>query len=226
MSVEKVKELNSAIKKGDYNKIVPRLNKFINPEDIIFGDNISSKELDNKITDKQKIKFELMHKIILSLQPLYQSIDTNEKGGKVQKDFILNLIAAGLLFIKTTGWSSGLKSKSLQGRASKDHIFPRTLVAKYYLTKPYLEKNYFKYSYRHLLGLTIDVTSEENTSIKNNLYEILKNINSIENLLDLVPKFLPLIAYCYKKSNIELNKKSIHQMPIDKVRDSVLSLFI
>lgn len=221
MSVKKIKELNSAIRKGDHKKIVPLLNEIINPEDIILDGNISSKELDNKINNKQKIKFEIMHKIILSLQPLY----TDEKG-KDQKDFILNLIAAGLFFIKSTGWSTGLKSKSVQGRPSKDHIFPRTLVAKYYLTKTDLNKNKFKYSYRHLLGLTIDVTSEENISIKNNLHEILKNINSNLDLSDVVPKFLPLIAYCYKNSNIKLNNKGNHQIPIDEVRDFVLSLFI
>jgi len=217
------KELEFAIQNNDYNKVeFLLLHRFPNPESIIKKTQ-NPAILNKNITKKQLPKFKDNYEFI----KFNRNCFNKKKKLKNQKKNICYSIANKLYALKTIGWSTGLRSSTLGSqRSSRDHIFPRNIVAQYYLMKKKLSEEYFKYTFCHLFGLTIKVTSNENKRMYNSLKLFFNNYNSNRNLIDIIPNILPVIAYCYKMNKILLQNTGNHKMSINMLRNYVISLFL
>ena len=224
MSINPAKRnLERAIINKDYKEVeFLLLNRFQNPESSI-KNTTNPSILNEDITDIQVPKFEYYYDLINFNQIFYK-----EKKFENQRNELCELIANRFYTLKSIGWSTGLQSVSSLAleRPSNDHIFPRDIVAQCFLTKNTFSKNEFKYTFRHLFGLTIKVTQHENKLMNSRLKQFSNNYNLNGNLMDIVPNLLPVIAYFYKKNNIMLQNNGNHQMPINDLRNYVLSLFL
>lgn len=224
MSINRAKRnLERAIINSDYKEVeFLLLNRFQNPESSI--KNTKDPSILNKdITDIQIPKFEYYYDLIKFNQIYYK-----EKKFENQRNEFCELVASRFYTLKSIGWSTGLQSVSSLDleRPSNDHIFPRETVAQYFLTKNTFSRNEFKYTFRHLFGLTNKVTKHENKLMNSCLKQFFNNYNLIGNLMDIVPNLLPVIAYFYKENNIMLHNNGNDQMPISELRNFVLSLFL
>jgi hypothetical protein len=213
MSINQLKKnLELAIKTNNFDEVKFLLFKqFPNPKKMIR----KPKKIDDKhFTIIQKDKLEYCYRLIKLNRSFYRKKKFHNIKNQIIKD-----IAEKLYSSKSTGWLTGLKGSS----SSIDHIFPRKDVAKYYLNKNRFNRKDFIYSYRHLFGLTILITLNENICMEKSIEDFYNQYNLTPE--EVLPYLLPITAYYYKFNNIQIKNVGNHQIPFDNLRKYILSLF-
>lgn len=220
MSISQLKtDLETAILTNNKAQVEHLLyNKFPNPEDFLQLNNTALLRSDKHFKDNQKLKLKYCFELTqLNCKSVFQNISFKNR-------FPFS-IGAFLYRSKSIGWATGLYStKILNIKGSADHIFRRIDMAQYYLTQNPTKMQEFIYKYRYLFGLTIKITSEQNTKLNNSITQFYKQFSFKPSIIG--PYILPVVEYYYRTNKIKLIYKGSDQILFDDLRNYILKLFL